>query len=105
MLRVDRKVKYGNSGLMPSSGHQMEMRWLRFWASRKEAGGYVGETILGIGVILFLSFFFAALFERSRIPDVLLLTLVGIVLGPLTIGYSLRTGARSVGCSVLLLWS
>jgi NhaP-type Na+/H+ or K+/H+ antiporter len=44
----------------------------------------VAETILGIGVILFLSFFFAALFERSRIPDVLLLTLVGIVLGPLT---------------------
>jgi Kef-type K+ transport system membrane component KefB len=58
------------------------MRWLRFWAFRKEAGGYVGETILGIGVILFLSFFFGALFERSRIPDVLLLTLVGIVLGP-----------------------
>jgi NhaP-type Na+/H+ or K+/H+ antiporter len=44
----------------------------------------VGETILGIGVILFLSFFFAALFERSRIPDVLLLTLAGIVLGPVT---------------------
>jgi len=44
----------------------------------------VGETILGIGVILFLSFFFAALFERTRIPDVLLLTLVGMVLGPLT---------------------
>ena len=44
----------------------------------------MAETILGIGVILFLSFFFAALFERSRIPDVLLLTLIGIVLGPLT---------------------
>ena len=44
----------------------------------------MGETILGIGLILFLSFFFAALFERTRIPDVLLLTLVGMVLGPLT---------------------
>jgi potassium/hydrogen antiporter len=43
----------------------------------------MGETILGIGVILFLSFFFGALFEGSRIPDVLLLTLVGIILGPL----------------------
>ena len=43
----------------------------------------MATTILAIGVILFLSFFFSALFERSRIPDVLLLTLVGIVLGPL----------------------
>jgi Kef-type K+ transport system membrane component KefB len=83
----------------------MRMRWLRFWAFRKEAGGYVGGTILGIGVILFLSFFFAALFERSRIPDVLLLTLVGIVLGPLTHWVQPQDWARSVGCSVLLLWS
>ncbi|MCC6536214.1 MAG: cation:proton antiporter [Bryobacterales bacterium] len=41
-------------------------------------------VILAIGVLVFLAHFFTALFQRTRIPDVLLLTLLGIVLGPVT---------------------
>lgn len=39
-------------------------------------------VILAIGVLVFLAHFFTALFERRRIPDVLLLTLLGILIGP-----------------------
>jgi NhaP-type Na+/H+ or K+/H+ antiporter len=44
----------------------------------------LAESVLGIGLLIFLAHFFTALFERTRIPDVLLLTLLGIALGPLT---------------------
>jgi NhaP-type Na+/H+ or K+/H+ antiporter len=42
----------------------------------------VAGVILAIGVLVFLAHFFTALFHRKRIPDVLLLTILGIVLGP-----------------------
>lgn len=40
-------------------------------------------TILTIGAIVFLAHWFSGIFDRKGIPDVLLLMLVGIVLGPL----------------------
>ncbi len=39
--------------------------------------------ILSIGLIIFLSHLFTTLFEKTRIPDVLLLMLIGIGIGPL----------------------
>ncbi len=44
----------------------------------------MAETILFIGLIVFLAHFFAALFRKTRVPDVLWLTLLGLILGPIT---------------------
>jgi potassium/hydrogen antiporter len=44
----------------------------------------MAEIVLVIGLLVFLAHFFTALFKRKRIPDVLLLLLLGVVLGPLT---------------------
>jgi cell volume regulation protein A len=41
-------------------------------------------TILAVGLVVFLAYFFAALFERTRLPDVLSLLLLGVLLGPAT---------------------
>jgi NhaP-type Na+/H+ or K+/H+ antiporter len=40
-------------------------------------------AIIGIGLLIFLAHLFAALFERTRIPDVVPLVILGLVLGPL----------------------
>lgn len=40
--------------------------------------------ILALGLVYFLAHGFTAMFERTRIPDVFLLMLLGIVLGPIT---------------------
>lgn len=39
---------------------------------------------LGIGGVVFLSLFFAQLFKRFQIPDVLFLVGIGVILGPIT---------------------
>src|SRR5215471_13835377 len=44
----------------------------------------MAETILFIGLIVFLAHFFADIFRRTRVPDVLWLTLLGLILGPIT---------------------
>ncbi|MFN7935761.1 MAG: cation:proton antiporter [Bryobacteraceae bacterium] len=44
----------------------------------------MAETILFIGLIVFLAHYFVALFQKTRVPDVLLLTLLGLILGPIT---------------------
>jgi NhaP-type Na+/H+ or K+/H+ antiporter len=44
----------------------------------------MAESILGIGLLVFLSLFFTAMFEKTRIPDVLLLTVLGLLLGPIS---------------------
>ncbi len=41
-------------------------------------------VVLGAGLVIFLAYLFTSIFERTRIPDVLLLTLLGIILGPVT---------------------
>lgn len=42
----------------------------------------MAAAILAIGALVFLAHFFTALFKRTRIPDVLLLTILGILIGP-----------------------
>jgi NhaP-type Na+/H+ or K+/H+ antiporter len=44
----------------------------------------MAESLLFIGLIVFLAHYFVALFQRTRVPDVLLLTLLGLILGPVT---------------------
>lgn len=44
----------------------------------------MAESILFIGLIVFLAHYFVALFQKTRVPDVLLLTLLGLILGPVT---------------------
>jgi NhaP-type Na+/H+ or K+/H+ antiporter len=39
-------------------------------------------VILSVGLLVFLAHFFTALFDRTRIPDVLPLLLLGVLLGP-----------------------
>lgn len=41
-------------------------------------------TVIGIGVIVFLSYFFSKFFEKTKIPDVLPLFLIGVFLGPVS---------------------
>lgn len=40
-------------------------------------------VIIFVGVLVFLAHLFAGLFERTRVPDVLYLILIGVVIGPL----------------------
>ena len=42
---------------------------------------HAAPIILYIGLTIFISHFFTSLFEKTRIPDVLLLILIGIILG------------------------
>jgi len=42
----------------------------------------MSHVILLLGLILFLAYLFLAVFDRTRVPDVLLLILVGVALGP-----------------------
>jgi NhaP-type Na+/H+ or K+/H+ antiporter len=43
---------------------------------------HVAANILAVGAIVFAAHAFTALFSRTRVPDVLLLTIIGILLGP-----------------------
>lgn len=42
----------------------------------------MGTTFISIGLVIFLAHLFSALFSKRRIPDVLLLLVIGILLGP-----------------------
>ncbi|HEY3442702.1 MAG TPA: cation:proton antiporter [Paludibaculum sp.] len=46
----------------------------------------MAEVLLGIGLLVFLSLSFTVLFRKTLIPDVLLLILLGIVIGPAVLG-------------------
>ena len=41
-----------------------------------------GLVVVFVGLLVFLAHFFVTLFERTRVPDVLYLALIGIVIGP-----------------------
>ncbi len=43
---------------------------------------HVATNILVVGALVFVAHAFTGLFSRTRVPDVLLLTLIGILLGP-----------------------
>jgi NhaP-type Na+/H+ or K+/H+ antiporter len=47
----------------------------------------MAEILFGIGLLVFLSLSFTAIFKRTLVPDVLLLILLGIVLGPAVLGW------------------
>ena len=40
------------------------------------------SVILFVGVLIFLAHFFTKLFEKTRVPDVLMLVLIGLFIGP-----------------------
>ena len=42
----------------------------------------MGATLIFIGILIFCAHLFSALFSKRRVPDVLLLVLVGIIIGP-----------------------
>lgn len=41
-----------------------------------------GLVVVFVGLLIFLAHFFVTLFERTRIPDVLYLALIGVIIGP-----------------------
>lgn len=43
----------------------------------------MGEALIFIGILIFAAHLFAMIFSRKKIPDVLLLMLIGIIVGPL----------------------
>ncbi|MFC1872948.1 cation:proton antiporter [Chloroflexota bacterium] len=43
----------------------------------------IAQVIAFVGILVFLAHLFTGIFSRTRIPDVLLLTIIGIVIGPL----------------------
>ncbi len=44
-------------------------------------------ALLGVGIILFLSFLAELFFKKTHVPDVLLLLAIGIIIGPTVLGY------------------
>ncbi|MBT5955745.1 MAG: hypothetical protein HOG97_03190, partial [Candidatus Marinimicrobia bacterium] len=42
----------------------------------------IASSVLLVGLLVFVAHFFTALFERTKVPDVLPLILIGIVIGP-----------------------
>jgi cell volume regulation protein A len=44
-------------------------------------------TFMAIGAIIFIGFFATMIFERTRVPDLLILVILGLILGPITIAY------------------
>src|SRR5689334_17335865 len=44
---------------------------------------HVATNILVVGFLIFVAHAFTGLFSRTRVPDVLLLTVIGLVLGPI----------------------
>jgi cell volume regulation protein A len=44
-------------------------------------------TFMAIGAIIFIGFFATLIFERTRVPDLLILVILGLILGPITIAY------------------
>jgi|WetSurMetagenome_2_1015567.scaffolds.fasta_scaffold193610_3 potassium/hydrogen antiporter len=57
----------------------------------------MSQVIFALGSILFLAYVFLVVFERTRIPDVLLLILVGVVLGPYVLGMTSPADYGKVG--------
>ncbi len=57
----------------------------------------MSHVIFLLGSVLFLAYLFLAVFERTRVPDVLLLILVGIVLGPHVTGLASPADFGKVG--------
>ena len=41
----------------------------------------LAPVIVFVGLLIFLAHFFVALFEKTRIPDVLYLIIIGLILG------------------------
>lgn len=42
----------------------------------------LGNLVLSIGIIIFAAHLFTAMFKKTKVPDVLLLILIGIIIGP-----------------------
>jgi potassium/hydrogen antiporter len=57
----------------------------------------MSQVIFTLGAILFLAYVFLLVFDRTRIPDVLLLILVGVVLGPYVLGMTSPADFGKVG--------
>lgn len=49
----------------------------------KEQCMQLAPVIVFVGLLIFLAHFFVALFEKTRVPDVLYLILIGLILGPI----------------------
>ena len=43
----------------------------------------IAVTVVGVGLLVFLAHVFAEVFSRKRVPDVLLLIIIGLLIGPL----------------------
>ncbi len=43
----------------------------------------ISTFVFSVGLIIFVAHFFTALFERTRVPDVLPLIFIGVLIGPL----------------------
>lgn len=43
----------------------------------------IAPVIVFVGLLIFMAHFFVALFEKTRVPDVLYLILIGLILGPI----------------------
>ena len=42
----------------------------------------IASSVLSVGLLVFVAHFFTALFERTKVPDVLPLIMIGIIIGP-----------------------
>ena len=42
----------------------------------------IASSVLSVGLLVFIAHFFTALFEKTKVPDVLPLIIIGIIIGP-----------------------
>lgn len=65
----------------------------------------MGEKIIFIGLLIFAAHLFAMIFSTKKIPDVLLLLIIGIIIGPVSVlVYPTFLGqAGSIFTSVVLI--
>ena len=43
---------------------------------------HINPLVFSIGIIIFIAHLFTTMFEKTKIPDVLLLIIIGIIIGP-----------------------
>jgi|TARA_B110000116_G_scaffold657_1_gene550 NhaP-type Na+/H+ or K+/H+ antiporter len=57
----------------------------------------IASSVLSVGLLVFVAHFFTALFERTKVPDVLPLILIGIVIGPTGLNFVDESNFGNIG--------
>ncbi len=57
----------------------------------------IASSVLSVGLLVFIAHFFTALFEKTKVPDVLPLIIIGIIIGPNFLNFVDESSFGNVG--------